>query len=53
MPNGYDMRANKLSLEDTKNRLDAIINDSREAVNNTPDHADYLSQFGAMASTVT
>jgi len=37
MPNGYDIRANKLSLEETKTRLDAIVNDSREAVNNTPD----------------
>ena len=53
MPNGFDMRANKLSLEETKTKLDAIVNDSRVAVNNTPDHADYLSQFGAMASTVT
>ena len=50
MPEGYDMRANILSLDETKDKLDHVLKQSRAAVQMTPNHADYLKQFGALAS---
>jgi hypothetical protein len=49
IPKAYDMRANRLSYQDIKTRLDSIQRDSLQAVEQTPSHADYLKQFGAVA----
>jgi len=49
MPKAYDMRANALSEEKVKSRLDSIHRDSVTAVQQTPSHADYLTQYGAAA----
>jgi len=49
MPQGYDIRANKLPLDDVRSKIETVIADSRAAVGNTPDHAAYLKSFGALA----
>lgn len=51
MPKSYDLRANRMTFEDTQAQLAKIINDSEKALKNTPDHGDYLKQFGASSMT--
>ena len=50
MPQSYDPRADRFSFEDVKTRLDAIRFESQNAVAKTPDHAEYLQNFGAAAA---
>ncbi len=52
LPRAYDMRANALTLEDVKMRLDSIRRDSLAAVSQTPSHADYLKHYGAAAKEI-
>ena len=50
IPESYDLRANRLGLEDVKARLDTTRRESLKAVTRTPDHAAYLKDFGAEAA---
>lgn len=50
IPKSYDPRADRLNLESVKTRLDAIRRESQNAVSQTPDHATYLNDIGALAA---
>lgn len=50
IPQNYDVRANRMSFDDTKLRLDKLRHESLKAVEQTPDHATYIEQFGAASA---
>lgn len=51
-PESYDPRANRLSFDDVLARLETTKTANKAAVLNTPDHADYLTKFGAHSNVL-
>ncbi|WP_427451531.1 tryptophan halogenase family protein [Litorimonas sp. WD9-15] len=49
IPDGYDLRVNRKTLDEVVSVTDTIKQQSKIAVTQTPDHAAFLAQYGAAA----